>query len=468
MKKKKIIIVVLVLAFILPVLYSMTTKNPVGTNVKGEFYPADHVEFLVDLNYEKDGERIHEHEIFKNQMDLIQNAEEFLLLDIFLFNDEYTKEDLIYPPQVEQMTDLLIQKKKANPNMPIVLITDPINNFYGAYEQKNITRLREVGITVHVTDLNTMRDSNPLVSGPYRAYMQWFGTSGTGYIPNFFDKEGPKVNVRSIIKLANFKGNHRKVYLSEKEAIVSSSNPHDPSSLHSNVALRFSGQAIDDLIQSELALMDNPPEIMTSFQAPEGSGDTRLRVVTESAIYDVFKENIKMMQAGDTIWLGMFYLADFDVLQLLGEASERGVDVRIVADLNKDAFGIEKMGTPNRPALTELVEDYPDITVRFYKTDGEQYHTKMVYFDYAEKEPHILLGSANFTRRNLRDYNLETNVEMVVQKNHPLDKEVDDYFHRIWENQGGLYTEEMDAHREDNLLIRGLWKFQEQFGLCTW
>lgn len=463
------IIGIILILLITPILYSMTTKNPEGTNVSGNYYSAQDVEFLYDLSYERDGERVHEQRIFDRQVELIRSAEEFLLLDIFLFNDDYTKGEIKYRDQVSEMSDLLIEKKKENPSMPIVLITDPINNFYGAYEEDNITRLKKAGIQVEVTDLNKMRDSSPLTSGGYRAYLQWFGTGGLSYIPNFFDKEGPKVNIRSILKLANFKGNHRKVYVSEKEAIVSSSNPHDPSSLHSNVAVKFYGESMKDLIDSELILVENPPEIMKNWKVEKiEKEDLKTRVITEKEIYNTLAKNISQAEKGDKVWIGIFYISDFDILESLGKASEKGVEVNIVADVNKDAFGLEKNGSPNRPALSELKEKYPRLNIKWYVTDGEQFHTKIAYFDYKDQDPIGVLGSANFTRRNLKDFNLETDVELIMQKDSALHQEIDQYFNRIWANNTGNYTVEMEEFKEDSTVLRTLWKIQEQLGLCTW
>lgn len=464
---KKIILILLIIA--IPIIYSALTKNPPGTNYLGTQHYGEDVEFLYDLTYVKEGERIHEHRIFDAQMELIQRAKEFILLDIFLYNDEYTKGEMEYPSQVREMTDLLIQKKKENPQMPIILITDPLNNFYGAYEQENLKRLKEGGIEVVVTDLNKLRDSNPLISGFYRAYAQWFGTNGIGWIPNFFDKNGPKVNVRSIIKLANFKGNHRKVYVTENAAIVSSSNPHDPSSLHSNVAVKFYGPSMEDLIKSELILVENPPELISNWKSEEvEDGDVKITVITEKAIFNSLKNHIAKSDKGDKIWLGIFYISDFDILKELGEATKRGVEVKIVADLNKDAFGLEKNGSPNRPALSELIEKYPELEVRWYNTTGEQFHTKMAYFDFLDKDPVAILGSANFTRRNLRDLNLETNLELEIKKSTPIHEEIENYFQRIWNNEDGDYTMGIEEYYETSPVLRIVWKIQERFGLCTW
>lgn len=466
MKKKKKIMIIILLLVIIPLIYSLNTKNPPGTNLSSDFKDAD-CEFLYDLTYLKDGKRLHEKRIFKREMDLIKNAKDFLMVDFFLFNDEYPN-TMNFPSQVEEMTDLLIAKKKENPNMPILFVTDPINNFYGAYEEDNLKRLRENGIEVVVTDLNKMRDSNALVSGIYRAYLQWFGTSGGGWIKNFFDKDADKVNVRSIFKLANFKGNHRKVLISEKEALVASANPHDPSAHHSNVAMVFRGKSMEDLIKSESIFFDKLPSVIENFKAEEVTSPCKLKVITEGKIYDEISKNIKETKKGDEINLGIFYLSEFRILRELGEASKRGVDVKIIADLNKDAFGLEKNGSPNRPALSELKEDYPDINIRWYQTSGEQFHTKFIYFDFKDKNPLAILGSANYTRRNLDNFNLETNLAVEMEKDSPMAKEMKDYYARIWNNENGDYTLPLEDFYEKGFLLRILWKIQEKTGLCTW
>lgn len=458
--------IIILLLIIIPIIYSLNTKNPPGTNLSSDFKDAD-CEFLYDLTYLKDGNRLHEKRIFNREMDLIKNAQDFLMLDFFLFNDEYP-DSMTFPSQVEEMTDLLIAKKKENPAMPILFVTDPINNFYGAYEEDNLKRLRENGIEVVVTDLNKMRDSNALVSGIYRAYLQWFGTSGGGWIKNFFDKDADKVNIRSILKLANFKGNHRKVLISEKEALVASANPHDPSAHHSNVAMVFRGKSMEDLIRSESIFFDKLPDVIENFKAEEVTSPYKLKVITEGKIYDEISKNIKETKKGDEINLGIFYLSEFRILRELGEAAKRGVDVKIIADLNKDAFGLEKNGSPNRPALSELKEDYPDINIRWYQTSDEQFHTKFIYFDFKDKDPLAILGSANYTRRNLDNFNLETNLAVEMKKDSPMARDMKDYYTRIWNNKDGDYTLPIEDFYESRFIMRILWKIQEKTGLCTW
>ncbi|WMI81975.1 phospholipase D-like domain-containing protein [Anaerotignum sp. MB30-C6] len=472
---------IILLGFAVPIFISFATKNPEGTSFTGEYYPAEELSFIHDLSYQKEGETVQESNILLAELDLIANAKEYLILDLFLFNDEYDRAKGSFPNSVEQITEALIVKKQENPEMPIVLITDPINNFYGAYEQRNITRLKKEGIQVVLTDLDQMKDSNPLYSGFYRSYLQWFGTQGEGWLPNFFDPTGPKVHIRSILKLANLKGNHRKTLVSEKEAIVTSANPHDPSSYHSNVAVRFRGNVVGDLIESEKNVIafssGQVPEITYQKNQTQGldavtkvaQESVMMRLITERGIFDALLENIEGAKEGDAIWIGIFYLSDVPILKALGEAAERGVQVRIIADPNKDAFGIEKNGSPNRPALCSLVDKHEGVEVRWYNTHGEQYHVKMAYFVYPEKnEARGILGSSNFTRRNLEGYNLETDVELVMAMDATLSVEMKNYFEKIYYNKDGEYTLPIDDYCETSFMQNILWKIQESLGLCSW
>lgn len=85
---------------------------------------------------------------------------------------------------------------------------------------------------------------------------------------------------------------------------------------------------------------------MKGFKAEEVSSPDRLKVITEGKIGDAISKNINKSKKGDKINIGIFYLSEFRLLKDLEEAANRGVDVKIVADLNKDAFGLEKTAPP--------------------------------------------------------------------------------------------------------------------------
>ena len=473
LKKRTVRLLIILALLIIPILVSLCIGMPEGTNFTGEYHDVSDFSFIYDLSYEKDGETVRELNILDENIRVINEAEDFIIADLFLFNDEYNKENGVYPKSVEKVTKALIAKKAENPDMPVILITDPINNFYGAYEQKYITMLKEGGVEVVITDLNKLRDSNPLVSGYYRCYTRWFGTKGLNWLPNFFEKEAHKVNLRSVIKLANFKANHRKVVINEKEAIVSSANPHDPSSYHSNIAVRIKGSVAKDLLEAEKRVIEfsggNVPDVKYTYNASDGGKTAKMRVITEKGIKNALILNIDKAKKGDEILLGIFYISDFDILSALGNAADRGANVKIVADPNKDAFGMEKNGSPNRSALCELSDEHENVTVRWYATKGEQYHGKTTVFNFTEENKTVvILGSANYTRRNLGGFNLETDVEIIMDASDERAKKINGYFERIWTNEGGEYTLPIEDYYEDGFFMGIMWKIQEATGLCSW
>lgn len=505
----------IIAVILLPVLFSLSTGNPEGTAAESPYYDASEVTFLSDLTFQREGETVREQTILSEELAMIEEAREFILLDMFLFNDAYNKEAGLYPDSVEQISNALIEKKRAMPQMPIIFITDPINGFYGAYEEKHIQAMEDSGITVVETDLDQLKDSNFLYSGYYRLFIRPFGTEGKGWITNPFDKSQPKINVRTALRLANFKANHRKLLVTEQAGLITSANPHDASSYHSNVAVKVKSPVVQDMIEGERALArfsgtelpelkfldsgqaaaESGQSVAESGQAVAGSdgsesenggtaagsgrsgpgagigqpalSDTKVRYLTEDGIFNGLMKYIDAAGEGDTIEIGIFYISDFDLVKGLKRAAERGASVRIAADPNKDAFGIEKDGSPNRTVLSRLQAGSENIEVRWYDTHGEQYHTKMALFSLSEKNV-IILGSGNYTRRNLRGYNLECDLEIVAEGETAFSKETAAYFDRIWNNRDGEFTVDFSQYEEDSPFKLLKYWLQESTGLCTY
>jgi phosphatidylserine/phosphatidylglycerophosphate/cardiolipin synthase-like enzyme len=158
------------------------------------------------------------------------------------------------------------------------------------------------------------------------------------------------------------------------------------------------------------------------------------------------------------------------VLRALHEAAARGAAVRVLLDPNKDAFGREKNGIPNRPVATELVASSDGaIRLRWYRTHGEQFHVKLVAVRGREGY-WLTLGSANLTRRNLRDYNLEANVVVETPRESALEMAVLQWFDGLWTNRapaGVEYTAEFGAYADASQLNYWGYRFMEATGLST-
>ncbi|MBM7555885.1 hypothetical protein JOC47_000719 [Halanaerobacter jeridensis] len=201
--------------------------------------------------------------------------------------------------------------------------------------------------------MSKARDSNAFYSGFWRLFFRWFGTGGKGWLRNPFNPDGPKVTLRSYLKLLNFKANHRKV------------------------------------------------------------------------------------------------------------------DVQLVLDPNRDAFGRVKNGIPNRVVAYELFNKTKGkIKTRWYDTQGEQFHTKLISIKYKNYSL-VFGGSANLTRRNLDNYNLEAELKIKSNNNSQFVKEVEVYFEKIWNNQQGHYTIALEEYSDKSTIKKALYRLQEWSGLST-
>lgn len=443
---------------------------PAGLNYAGKLRPASDVAFLIDSTYrDANGEPIQEQEIFDEALRLVSQARKLVVVDMFLFNAFAAQPE--HRPLTRELTWALIAKKRARPGMPVVLITDPLNTFYGGVEAPHLEQLREAGVRVVVTDLAQLRDSNPSWSGLWRLCCQWFGnTPDGGWLPNAL---GPgEVTLRSYLALLNFKANHRKtVVVDEGETwtgLVSSANPHDASSAHSNTALRFSGQAALDLLRTEVAVMGmhdrripfTVPDAVAAFEAP-----AQIQILTEAAIRDAALDVIHAAEPGSQLHLSQFYFTHRALVEALVSAHEREVSVRVILDPNKDAFGREKSGLPNRQVALELHE--AGIPVRWCATHGEQCHSKLLLV-IGPGNAELIMGSANYTRRNLDNYNLETNARLVAPADFQAVAEAQSLFNRRWNNaEGHRYTVEYEAFADESVLRYWQYRVMEFTGWST-
>jgi phosphatidylserine/phosphatidylglycerophosphate/cardiolipin synthase-like enzyme len=192
--------------------------------------------------------------------------------------------------------------------------------------------------------------------------------------------------------------------------------------------------------------------------------------LTEGAILSALLDRIGAAVKGDAIDIAMFYIADRSIVESLLAVSKRGVSVRLILDPNKDAFGRKKSGIPNRPVASELVSASDGaIKVRWYRTHGEQFHTKLVMIHGAERL-WLTLGSANLTRRNLADYNLEANLGIELPRGSQLAVQALEYFDTLWSNRAALgieYTADFGVYADPAQSHYWLYRFMEATGLST-
>lgn len=456
---------------------------PAGLNVSGRVHTGQ-VRLLVDLTYRADGQSISDQQIFDAVEQLIDRAERFLVLDMFLFNADYSQPAGTYPALAQRLTDALLAKRADAPNVAIVLITDPMNTFYGSTPQPHFEALRTAGVQVMETNLEPLRDSHPLYSSFYRTYLRHLPEL-PGVLPNPLAPSAPKVSLGSYLRLLNFKANHRKVAISECEAVVSSANPHDASAPNNNLGFWVSGPVLADLVASEAAvyrLSGGDPAVFERFASwlaldsetgedAAASGSAQVQLVTETGIRDAALKMLAGAGCSDRVLLGMFYLSERSIISALKGAAARGAQVQVILDQNIDAFGRRKTGLPGKPVAAELVK--AGVEVRWYETHGEQFHPKYLAV-FTPGQCQILAGSGNFTRRNVSGFNLETSLRVRVPESSPLAEEFAAMWQVIWTNDAGapaLFTVDYAVHPASTGLRGVLQNFayraQEASGVST-
>ena len=474
-KRKRIVmgsLGVFALIYIAVILWHTFKPLPNGVSFEGEMHKTDDIEFITDLTFAQDQKgtgMTHELQIFDEVYTMIDEAKDFVVVDFFLFDGYYdSKED--FPKIVETLSTKLAEKKKLHPDMPIIFITDPINRGYGSYENEWFKKMRDAGVEIVYTDLESLRDSTPIYSGIYRTFFQWFDIGGKGWIANAMASDAPKMTIASYMTLLNIKANHRKAVITDKEAMVTSSNPHDASGFHGNIALKVSGPVMNDILEAEeaVSLYSGGPELPRA-NVKGSKGQYEVQYLTEKKILDALLTDLAETDKGDKIWLGMFFISKRDIVEALIDAANRGVEVNMVLDPNENSFGQEKSGLPNRPVVQEMVEDSKGkMNVRWYNTVIGQYHTKAIWI---QTNDHTIIssGSANYTERTLDNYNLEANLRIIAPNDSDLTLEMEDYFERIWNNEDAMYTVELDQFQDKfTFWQRGIYALQKLFKVTTY
>ena len=466
-----LIFTVLLIGYLSSAIYHTVKPLPQGLNFTGPLRHAD-VKFIADETYlNAQGQQQIDQHIFDQILNLIKQAKTTIVVDMFLFNSEVGESKIQQRALTHQLTEALINQKIVNPSLEIKFITDPINSVYGGIAPEQYRKLRQGGIEVIETNLTPLRTSNPTWSGFWYLCCQDLGNNAEkGWLNNPFGKE--PITIRSYLNLFNFKANHRKTIVVDTDegwkTIVTSANPHDGSSRHSNVALLVNGAIATDVLKSEqpVAQMSSGDTPFVVFgKLPENKANPQVQVLTEQAIYEAVLKLIDSAKANDQIDLAMFYLSERKIVKGLIEAKERGVKLRILLDPNKDAFGRQKNGIPNRQVASELHD--AGVDVRWCNTQGEQCHSKMIVKRNAQSAE-LILGSANFTARNLKNYNLETDLRVIGAPQQQVFIDVDQYFNTAWSNLNGRnMSVDYSKFADESKFKYGVYRFMEWSGLST-
>ena len=461
---------------VLPYIVIPKLPMPEGCNLLSPYFSYSDVDLLIDRTYRDEamGENLLDHEILDTIIQEVQSAETFLIVDFFLWNDwqgRFAKNNgQELTPLGRNLADAIIQKRKSNPEIPIVIITDPINRLYGGDDQTFFQSFKNLGIPVVYTDLYQLPDSNKIYSKQVRFWSKFYDLNASNdrfrIFPNVVESKAERLSFSQFFKALHLKANHRKVLIAgyrnrPSKMIIGSLNPSDASSFNSNLSVSVSGPVADYVAHSEISIAKwsalKPENLLGERFALEDafrridqvllpqnhfnqytSRKTGVRFVSEGATNQVITDLLKNSDKGTEIDIAMFYLSDRKIVKSIKSAAKRGAKIRLLLDQNKNAFGFKKMGVPNRSVADELMQmDEVDSIQIHWATEktGGQYHSKAIRI-YDNKRDILFLGSSNLTHRSINNFNLEANV--LFNDVIALNNEFDLYFDSVWENSLGF------------------------------
>ncbi len=464
---------------LLPYLVIPNKEMPEGSDLNSPFFNYEEVRLLEDRTFRDvvEEKNILNHNILDALINEINSAETFLILDFFLWNEWKCKlskkEDLIKIS--ESLVQAIISKRTKDPQIPILIITDPINRLYGNQVPEFFKRLASLGIPVVFTDLTALPDSNWIYSKQIRFWSKFYtfslNTNKFRIFPNIVESKGKRLSFSEFFKALHLKANHRKILISgyknkPNRVIVGSFNPSDGSSLNSNLAASVSGPIADYIARSELSivqwstsnkgnLLGNRLHLEDVLRSLDrilikknnfkrfALRKTGVQFLSEGSIGNSLIKNLEASGEGTSIDIAMFYLSDRTFVKALKAAAKRGANIRLLLDQNKYAFGFKKMGIPNRSIADELMQldEVNSIQIHWASAESHaQYHTKAIRIFDKERDL-VYIGSANLTKRSLSNFNLEST--LVFNHVLPISNAFDAYFDNIWNNEIG-YNESFE------------------------
>jgi hypothetical protein len=174
--------------------------------------------------------------------------------------------------------------------------------------------------------------------------------------------------------------------------------------------------------------------------------------------------------AADSVDAALEYVADRGVIEALLAAARRGVGVRLILDPNEGASRGGMAGVPNQPVASELVSRSGGvIRVRWYRTHGERFHPALLLI-YGPHRLWLAAGSAQLTRRDLQDYNLEADAALELGRDAPLARQALEYFDTLWANRaapGIEYTADFAVYADPAQSDYWLYRLMEASGLSA-
>jgi hypothetical protein len=242
-------------------MFNMRPKYHIGTNSGWFTMPDSALDFQITYNswdLEKQ-KRIHNREISKVALEMIERAQRQIVMSAFLFDSMYGASAPEFDI-VQAVATKFIEKKRANPRLNIVVILDSINRAYAGRISPVVQKFKENGIDVYYTEMEVTKPAfrdgkiEELKAKFAKLDKESEGKAGMmidqilGQLELPKQIDGHPITVETLTGAALGKANHRKILVTdvdgtaEMKALVSSANPHNASDDSTNIGISVQGE----------------------------------------------------------------------------------------------------------------------------------------------------------------------------------------------------------------------------------
>jgi PLD-like domain len=310
----------------------------------------------------------------------------------------------------------LLARQQARPNLKIVVVTDPGSELLGGTPPLSLASLEQAGVIVARVRLDRLRDSNPLYTGTWRMVFGWWSDP--------FEEAPDDTGVAAWARSRNFKADQRQLLMADDgsggwTAVVSAAD--------ARTGLVLRGALARAMVTSELQVAAWSTDDDRLPAAPpmggRGVGSIDARFLTEGGIETALLDALTAADRGDSIRIAVDTLSDRPFILAALRAATRGAHLQVL---------LSPQAMPNRIVAHELQRDGNGrIDVRWSSFESGSTHPKLLLVQH-RNDLWVNWSSANFTRRNLADLNLETAVELRMPARSAPARAATDYFANAW------------------------------------
>jgi hypothetical protein len=342
-------------------------------------------------------------------LNLVEHAEQLIVID--------------QSPLPREIAQALLLRRHLRPHLKIVVIVDPAPVAYGGTPPQDLQSLERQGIIVARVRLERLRDSNPIYSALWRMAFQWWSDP--------FEEAAIPDGVAARSRRLNFKADQRQMLVADDGTGGWISLTGAP---ESTTALIARGALAEDIMAAELSLASWSDEDRLPAVPPahgRGFGTIDARFLTEGAIGAAVLDTLASLAAGDEVSLSTHQLSDRNVISALLHAAAHGARVQVLLD---------PVPSPNLGSAGELMRSDARrgdarrsgrIEVRWAADAANAPRSSLLVVRHG-KDAALYFGSANFTRRNLADFNLESAMELRAPVLAALPRTFREHFAKRW------------------------------------